>query len=414
MSRRVVVTGLAAITCLGNNLQETWAGLKAGRSGIAQIQSFDVSEFNPNFAGEVKGFDAEATGYMDAKEIKQLDRNVTFAITVAHDAVADSGLKIDDDNRDNIAVIFGSGTGGTSTLLGQQAVMNERGARRVSPFLIANMLPDSASGYIAIKLGARGPNMAVVSACATGGHNIGEAWETIRRGDADVAIAGSSEYVLLPLTLAGFISMRALATNEDPARASRPFDKERNGFVIAEGAACLILEELEHAQARGARIYAEMIGYGSSNDAYHMAAADDMGGGAARCMKMAVRKAGIAPEEVDYINAHGTSTQLNDRVETIATKTVFGDHAYKLAISSIKSMIGHAMGAAGSIEAVASVMTIVDQTLPPTINYENPDPDCDLDYVPNKARPAKVDVVLSNSIGLGGHNSSIIFRRYQP
>ncbi len=414
MSRRVVVTGMATITCLGNNLAETWAGLKDGRSGIATIQSFDSAEFNPSFAGEVKGFDAEATGYMDAKEVKQLDRYVTFAITVAEDALADSGLKVTDDNRDNIAVIFGSGTGGSSTLLAQQAVMNERGARRVSPFLIANMLPDTGSGYIAIKLGARGPNMAVVSACATGGHNVGEAWETIRRGDADVAVTGSAEYVLLPLTLAGFISMRALATNPEPTRASRPFDKNRNGFVISEGAGCLILEELEHAQARGARIYAEMIGYGSSNDAYHIATPDDMGAGAARCMKMAIRKAGIAPEEVDYINAHGTATALNDRVETIATKTVFGDHAYKLAISSIKSMIGHAMGAAGSIEAVASVMTIVDQTLPPTINYETPDPDCDLDYVPNVARPAKVDVVLSNSIGLGGHNSSIIFRRYQP
>ncbi|PZR97393.1 MAG: beta-ketoacyl-[acyl-carrier-protein] synthase II, partial [Candidatus Chloroheliales bacterium] len=286
---------MAAITCLGNNLEQTWAGLKAGRSGITPIQGFDASEFNPNFAGEVKGFDAEATGYMDAKEVKQLDRYVAFAITVALDALADSCLKVTDENRDNIAVIFGSGTGGSSTLLAQQKVLEERGSRRVSPFLIANMLPDSGSGYIAIKLGARGPNMAVVSACATGGHNVGEAWETIRRGDADVAVTGSAEYVIVPITLAGFISMRALATHPDPTRASRPFDKNRNGFVIAEGAACLILEELEHAQARGARIYAEMIGYGSSNDAYHMAAADDAGAGAARCMKMAIRKAGIAP-----------------------------------------------------------------------------------------------------------------------
>jgi 3-oxoacyl-[acyl-carrier-protein] synthase II len=405
---------MAAITCLGNNLEQTWAGLKAGRSGISPIQSFDTAEFNPNFAGEVRNFDPEATGYIDAKEVKQLDRYVAFAITVAQDALADSGLKVTDENRDNIAVVFGSGMGGSSTLLAQQKVLEERGARRVSPFMIANMLPDSGSGYIAIKLGVRGPNMAVVSACATGGHNVGEAWETIRRGDADVAVTGSAEYVIMPLTLAGFISMRALATHPDPTCASRPFDKNRNGFVVAEGAACLILEELEHAQARGARIYAEMIGYGSSNDAYHMAAADDAGGGATRCMNMAIRKAGIAPEEVDYINAHGTATPLNDRVETTATKTVFGNHAYTLAISSIKSMIGHAMGAAGSIEAVASVMTIVDQVMPPTINYETPDPDCDLDYVPNVARPAKVDVVLSNSIGLGGHNSSIIFRRYQP
>lgn len=412
MSRRVVVTGMATITCLGNNLADTWAGLKAGRSGIAAIQGFDASEFTPNFAGEVRGFDPEANGYMDAKELKQLDRNVTFAIAVAMDALKDSGLQIDDQNRDNVAVIFGSGTGGTSTLLAQQQVMSERGARRVSPFLIANMLPDSASGYIAIKLGARGPNMAVVSACATGGHNIGEAFETIRRGDADVAVTGSSEYVLLPITFASFISMRALATNLDPTKASRPFERDRSGFVIAEGAACLIMEELEHAQARSARIYAEVIGYGSSNDAYHMATPDEQGSGAIRCMQMAIRKAGIQPAEVDYINAHGTGTSLNDKVETLATKAVFGDHAYKLAISSIKSMIGHAMGAAGSIEAVASVMTIVEQILPPTINYVNPDPELDLDYVPNVARNSNVNVVLSNSIGLGGHNSSLIFRRF--
>lgn len=411
-ARRVVVTGLGLLTCLGHDVETTWSALLAGKSGIAPISSFDATGYPATFAGEVRGYDPVAAGYADAKESRNLDPSVTYALAVAQQAISDSGLQIDDANRDNIGVIFGSGMGGVTSVLNQEHTLLERGHRRVSPHLIPNMLVDSSSGYIAIKYGVRGTNMAIVSACATGGHNIGEASEIVRRGDVDVVITGSADSIILPLAVAAFGNMKALADNADPIAASRPFDRDRNGFVLAEGAACLVLEELEHARKRGARIYAEIIGYGSTNDAYHIASPDEAGGGAARCMAMAIRKGGIQPQAVDYINAHGTSTQMNDRTETLAIKEVFGDHARRLAVSSIKSMIGHAMGAAGSIEAVATILSLRDQMLPPTINYRTPDPVCDLDYVPNEARPAAVNIALSNSIGMGGHNSALIFRRY--
>ncbi|HEX8600457.1 MAG TPA: beta-ketoacyl-ACP synthase II [Chloroflexia bacterium] len=410
-NRRVVVTGLGAVTPVGNTAEETWRNMLAGKSGIGQITLFDTTDYAIKIAGQVKDFDPGEE--IDAKEVRHMDRSVQFAVVASKQALRDAALEIPEQDSDRVGIIFGTAVGGVNTLLAQQAVLEERGPRRVSPHFLPNFLPDSASGQVAIAVGARGPNMAVVSACATGGHAVGEAMETIRRGDADVMLAGGTEAVIVPVVVAGFINMRALSDDPDPATASKPFDVRRSGFVLSEGAAVLVLEELEHARARGAKVYAEVVGYGSTNDAYHMAAQLESGAGAAMTMKRALRKAGLEPEEVDYINAHGTGTPLNDRVETLAIKNVFGPAAYELAVSSTKSMTGHMMGAAGALESLVCALAIRDNCLPPTVNLEQPDPDCDLDYVPLTARPAKVDVAMSNSIGLGGHNSCVILKRVE-
>ena len=408
-NRRVVITGLGALAPVGNTVPDIWKALLEGESGIAPITMFDTTDYAIRIAGEVKGFDPEQ--YIDPKEARHMDRSVHLALAATQQALADARLEITEDLADRAGVVFGTGGGGMGILLSQQKVLEERGVRRVSPHLIPNFLADSASGQVAIATGARGPNMAVVSACATGGHAIGEAMETIRRDDADVMIAGGTESSIHPIIVAGFINMRALADDPNPRAASKPFDARRSGFVLSEGAAVLVLEELNHARSRGAQIYAEVVGYGSTNDAYHMAAQLETGLGAARTMQRALAKAGIAPDEVDYINAHGTGTPLNDRVETLAIKHVLGDAARSVAISSTKSMTGHMMGAAGTIEAMVCALAIRDRVIPPTINLEVPDPECDLDYTANKARNLQVDIALSNSIGLGGHNSSIVLKR---
>jgi beta-ketoacyl-acyl-carrier-protein synthase II len=408
--RRVVVTGLGALTPVGNTAQETWRNLLAGVSGIGRITLFDPSEYAIQIAGEVKNF-VPTEDELDPREARHMDRSVQFAVVAAKQALHDAALEITEELAPNAGIVLGTGAGGVGLLLAQQKVLEERGARRVSPHFLPNFLADSASGQIAIAVGAKGPNMAVVSACATGGHAVGEAMETIRRGDADVMLAGGTEAVILPIILAGFINMRALANDPDPTKASKPFDARRSGFVLSEGAAVLVLEELGHAVRRGARIYAEVVGYGSTNDAYHMAAQLESGDGAARTMERALRKAGIAPGQVDYINAHGTGTPLNDRVETLAIKRVFGEAAYRVAVSSTKSMVGHMMGAAGALEAMVCALAIYHNRIPPTINLEVPDPECDLDYTPGEARSMRVDVAMSNSIGLGGHNSCLVLRR---
>ncbi|MBI4491470.1 MAG: beta-ketoacyl-ACP synthase II [Chloroflexi bacterium] len=406
--RRVVVTGIGAVTPLGNSMAATWQGLLAGRSGIGPITQFDTSGFAVRFAGEVKDFDPR--GAINPKELRHLDRSTQFALVAAREAIAEAGLEITAENAERVGVVLGTGAGGIRLLLNQQRVLDERGPDRVSPMFLPYFLPDAASGVLAITLGAQGPNMAIASACSTGGHAVGEAFETIRRGDADVVIAGSTEAGILPVIFAGFINMRALSTrNEEPEAASRPFDRTRDGFVIAEGAAVMVLEELSCARARGAPIAAEVLGYGSGNDAFHMVAPRDWGAGAAKVVRAALRKAGIAPEQVDYINAHGTSTPLNDKYETQAIKAVFGDHARKLVVSSTKSMLGHMFGAAGAVEAAACVRAIQECCIPPTINYRYPDPECDLDYAPNEARARPVRVAISNSFGLGGHNSCLVF-----
>ncbi len=411
MPRRVAITGLGAVTPVGNTVEDTWRNLLAGVSGVGRITLFDPSDYAVQIAGEVRGF--EPGEYIDPKEARHMDRSVQFAIAAAKQALRDAGLELTEENADETGIIFGTGAGGVGTLLAQQATLEERGPRRVSPHFLPNFLPDTASGQVAIAVGARGPNMAVVSACATGGHAVGEAMETILRGDAEVMLAGGTEAVIVPVIMAGFINMRALGDDPNPTRASKPFDARRSGFILSEGAAVLILEELEHARRRGAHVYAEVAGYGSTNDAFHMAAQLETGEGAARTMRRALQKAHLQPEDVDYINAHGTSTPLNDRVETLAIKKVFGPHAYEVAISSTKSMTGHMMGAAGALEAIVCALAIRDNCIPPTINLEAPDPDCDLDYTPGAARKLKVDVAMSNSFGLGGHNSCIVLRRVE-
>jgi 3-oxoacyl-[acyl-carrier-protein] synthase II len=406
--KRVVITGVGAVTPVGLDAPSSWAALLEGQSGVSKLTQFDASDYPVQIAGEVKGFDA--TGRIEPKELRRMDRYAQMAVIAAQEAWADAGMTRNG-VQDEIGVIFGSAAGGLGVLLDQQRVLQERGLRRVSPTFIQNMLTDTASGHIAIDLRLRGPNMAVVSACATGSGAVGEAFETIRRGDAVAIVSGGAEAALVPIIYAGFCAMRALAQHEDPAQASRPFDRDRNGFVISEGAGALLLEEHEHAVARGARIYAEVIGYGSSNDAFDMAAPAE-GEGAYLTMRRAVREAGIEPDRVDYINAHGTGTPLNDKYETDAIHRVFGKHAERLAVSSTKSMTGHMMGASGAVEAVVCALTIRDQVIAPTINLQNPDPECDLDYVPGEARRAKVEVALSNSFGLGGHNASVILARY--
>lgn len=408
--RRAVVTGMALISPLGMSVEETWQKLIRGESGISHITRFDASGFSTRIGGEVRDFNPE--DFLDKKEIRRLDRVSQFAVAGAKMAIQDAGLDIEKLDPFEFAVIIGSGIGGISTWEEQHTVFLEKGPSRVSPFFIPMLIINMVSANVAIALGAKGINYSPVSACASGANAIGEALRLIREEKAKVVLAGGSESALTPLALAGFCSMRALSTrNDEPQRASRPFDAQRDGFVLSEGAAILVIEELEFARKRGARIYAEVLGYGASCDAYHITAPDPEGEGAAFCMEAALRDAQISGEEVDYINAHGTSTPLNDVVETLAIKRVFGERAYKIPISSTKSMIGHLLGAAGAIEFAVSLLTIRDGIIHPTINYENPDPQCDLDYVPNKAREQRVDTILSNSLGFGGHNVTLIARR---
>jgi 3-oxoacyl-[acyl-carrier-protein] synthase II len=406
--RRVAITGVGAVTPLGNDVATTWEAALSGESGIDHIKAFDASDAQVGIAGEVKNFETE--GLAPAKDLRRLDRNVLFALSAAKQALADAGTN--GFRPDRVGIVLGSAIGGFIELMRQAEILRERGPDRVSPNFLPNVLVDSASGQLAIELGIRGPNYAIVSACATGSHTIGEGAELIRNGHADAILAGGTEACIHPLILAGFTAMRGLATaNGDPAAASRPFDATREGFVMAEGAGVVFLEELESAQRRGAFVYAEVLGYGASNDAYHMAAPDPSSVGVIEMMRSALERSGVALEEVDYINAHGTSTPLGDAAETKAVKEVFGGHAYELAISSTKSMMGHTFGAAGAVEAIMCALAIRDQKLPPTINYVNPDPDCDLDYVPNEARAAEVRVALSNAMGLGGHNGCVLLGR---
>lgn len=413
MRRRVVVTGMGCISPLGNEVETLWQNIKSGISGVGPITHYDSSEFKTHFAAEVKEFDPQSL--FGNREARRMDRFTQFALAAAQQAFNASNLLLDEDLRDRIGVVIGTGIGGMGTLFEQIQVFLDRGPNRVSPFLVPMMLPDSGAGIIAIQLGIRGPNFAVVTACATGTNAIGEATEVIRRGQADVMLAGGSEAVIVPIAMASLGVMGALSTrNDDPQQASRPFDRDRDGFVMGEGAAVLTLEALEFAQQRGAPILAEVIGYGTTNDAYHISAPAENGAGAARCMQMALLNADLQVEAIDYINAHGTSTPLNDKSETAAIKTVFKQHAYQIPISSTKSMTGHLLGASGAVEALLSIKTIETGFIPPTINYEFADPDCDLDYVPNKARQVKVRTVMSNSFGFGGHNATIILSRYDP
>lgn len=412
MRRRVVVTGLGCISPLGNDIQTLWTSISRGISGVGPITRFDASEHKSRIAAEVKAFDAAAL--FGSREARKMDRYTQFALAAAQQALDQAQLSINDSIRDRIGVVIGTGIGGIHTLTEQYQVFQERGCSRVSPFLVPMMLPDSAGSMVAIRFGLRGPNLAVITACATGNNAIGEATEMIRRGQADVMLAGGSEAAILPIAMAGMSVMGALSTrNDDPPRASRPFDLHRDGFVMGEGAAVLVLEELEFARRRGATILAEISGYGHTNDAYHVSAPSENGYGAALCMRQAFENANLSVNHIDYINAHGTSTPLNDKSETAAIKTVFGEKAYQVPISSTKSMTGHLLGASGALEAVICVLVIEHQFIPPTINYETPDPQCDLDYVPNQGRSATVQHILSNSFGFGGHNASIILSKFK-
>jgi len=407
--RRVAITGLGAVTPLGLDVASTWAAAVAGRSGVAFIESFDPSGYPVRIAAEVKGFDASSL--VPPKEARRMDRNVLLAVAAAQEAWEDAGLD-DDVDRSRVGILVGSAIGGIATIAREQQVLAERGADRVSPFFIPSALVDTASGQIAIQLDLRGTNFAPVSACATGSTAIGEAAASIRRGQADVVLAGGTEAAITPLILAGFCAMRGLVAEEvDPTLASRPFDATRAGFVMGEGACILVLEELDAARARGATIYAEVLGYGASNDAHHLAQPEPEALGVAAMIASALASAGVAPERVGYVNAHGTSTPLGDLAETRALKHVFVDHAYRLAVSSTKSVTGHCFGAAGALEAMMCALALRDGILPPTINYRNPDPECDLDYVPNEARRVEVDVALSNAMGLGGHNACVLLGR---
>lgn len=412
MRKRVVVTGLGCISPVGNNVNETWSALLAGKSGAADITQFDASQHKTKFAAEVKGFDGVAL--LGVREARKMDRFTQFAMVATLEALEQANFSIDESNRDRVGVLIGSGIGGITTLLEQVEVMRERGPDRISPFLIPMMIADSAAGMIAIRLGARGPNMALATACATGSNAIGEAAEMIRRGAVDVMVAGASEASIVAVAMGGMNVMGALSTrNEDPQRASRPFDKDRDGFLMGEGTGILLLESSEHAQERGARILCEVGGYGTSDDAYHVSAPAENGAGAALSMQYALADAGLMPADIGYINAHGTSTPLNDKSETAAIKTVFGEYAYSVPISSTKSMTGHLLGASGAVEAIVCVKALQECVLPGTINYETPDPECDLDYVPNQSRQAAADHVMSNSFGFGGHNATLILSRYK-
>lgn len=410
--RRVVVTGLGLVTPLGTGVEASWKAAIEGKSGIGNIIQFDASQFPVRIAGEVKDFDPAL--YIEAKEIKKMDRFIHFAMAAATMAVEDSGLKITDENAERVGVIIGAGMGGLPAIEHYHKAYLEKGYKRISPFFIPMLIINLASGNVSIKFGAKGPNSAAVTACATGSHSIGDSFKIIQRGDADIMIAGGTESVITPLGVGGFAVMKALSTrNDEPERASRPFDAERDGFVMGEGSGVIILESLDRALKRGAKIYAEIIGYGMSSDAYHITTPAPEGEGAARCMKASLKDAGIEPQKVNYINAHGTSTKYGDELETAAIKTVFGEHAYKLCVSSTKSMTGHLLGAAGGVEAVFSILSMCESMVPPTINLEKPDPECDLDYAPNKAKHMDVEYAMSNSFGFGGTNACLLFKKYQ-
>ncbi len=411
-AQRVVITGVGAVTPVGNTAEEFWASLLQGRSGIGPITRFDATGYATRIAGELKGFDA--LKYIDKKDDRKLDPYLKYAVACAQMAVDDAGLKTDQLESARFGVLVGSGIGGITTLLESHSVLLAKGPDRVSPFFIPMLIINMASGIISMRFGARGPNSSVVTACATGNHAIGDAMKIIQRGDADVMIAGGAEAIIIPLTIAGFCQMKAMSTrNDDPTRASRPFDAGRDGFVCGEGGGLVILESLAHAVRRGARIYAEVAGYGMTGDAHHLTAPDPEGDGAARAMAAALRDASLEPSAVGYINAHGTSTPYNDKFETMAIKRVFGEHARTLAVSSTKSMTGHLLGAAGGIEAIATAFALYHGILPPTINYETPDPDCDLDYVPNQARPRAIDAALTNAFGFGGTNATLALTKYR-
>ncbi|MEP0805562.1 MAG: beta-ketoacyl-ACP synthase II [Chloroflexota bacterium] len=412
MRRRVVVTGMGCISPVGNTVEETWNSLLAGKSGAGPITLFDASRHKTRFAAEVKGFDPVAV--FGNREARKMDRFTQFATVAALEALAQARLTIDDSNRHRVGIVIGTGIGGIGTIMEQVEVLRERGPERISPFLVPMMISDSAAGMLAIRFGARGPNMALATACASGNNAIGEALEMIRRGSADVMIAGASEGALVSLAMAGMNVMGALSTrNDDPLTASRPFDKNRDGFLMGEGAGILVLESLEHAQARGASILAEISGYGTTDDAYHISAPAENGAGAAMSMRLALEDAGLQVTDIDYINAHGTSTPLNDKSETAAIKTVFGGQAYKIPVSSTKSMTGHLLGASGAVEAVFSILAMREGVIPPTINYQTPDPECDLDYVPNQPRKAVIRHAMSNSFGFGGHNATLVFSQFE-
>jgi len=411
MNRRVVITGYGVVSPVGIGIDDFWNSLASGKSGVTKVSFFDASQFSSRICAEVKNFEPEK--YIDKKKIRRMDRFTQLAFAAAKMAIEDAKLDMEREDPFRVGVIVGSGIGGLSTVAAEHRVLLEKGPRRVSPFMIPMLITNIAAGEIAIAYNIQGPNYSLSSACATSNHTVGDALRLIRYGDADVIIAGGSEAAVTPLGLAGFCSAKALSTrNDDPEHASRPFDKERDGFVMGEGAGIVVLESLDHALSRGAPIHAELIGYGATDDAYHITAPSPNGESAARAMSNALADGGVTPEEVDYINAHGTSTPLNDKVETLAIKKVFGDYAYKVPISSNKSMFGHLLGAAGVVELIATILSVENEIVPPTINYEFPDPECDLDYVPNKARPKKINVALSNSLGFGGHNATLVVRKY--
>jgi len=411
LKRRVVVTGIGLVTPCGIGTDNVWNNILSGKSGIGPITRFDVDRFDTKFAGEVKDFNPE--DYVQPKEVKKMDLFIHYALAAAQIAVKDAGLDIGKEDSERVGVVVGTGLGGLPTIEKYHSVLLERGPGRITPFFIPMLIANEAPGHIAIQHGIKGPNLCIVTACATGAHSIGEACRIIQYGDADAMVAGGSEANLTPLTVGGFNAMKALSTrNSDPLKASRPFERDRDGFVVAEGSGIVVLEELEHAKKRGAKIYAEMSGYGYNGDAYHITAPCPDGDGFIRCIRMALKDAQLSPDDVDYINAHGTSTKLNDYIETLAIKEVFKEKAYKIPVSSTKSMTGHLLGAAGAIEAIFSVLSIRDQVCPPTINYENPDPECDLDYVPNTARNRAINVVMSNAFGFGGTNSTLVLRRF--
>ena len=411
MKSRVVVTGLASITPIGNSVEAGWCSLMSGASGVDLIKKFDTEKFTVKFAAEVKDFDP--LDYIDKREARRMGAFSHFAIAASDEAVKDSNLKIDESNAEMVGTYISSGIGDFWAIEREHEKLLTQGPDRVSPFFIISAIVNLAAGHVSIRHGAKGPNSATATACSAGAHAIGDGFKIIQRGDADAMICGGAESAITPMSVAGFSSMRALSTrNDDPLHASRPFDADRDGFVMGEGAGILILEELEFAKRRGAKIYAELVGYGMSGDAFHVTMPDETGSGAIRVMQRAIKDAGISPEQIGYINAHGTSTPYNDKFETLAIKQTFGEHAYKLAVSSTKSMTGHTLGAAGGVEAVISILSLYNNTLPPTINYRTPDPDCDLDYIPNEPRHAEVEYVLSNSFGFGGTNACLIFKRY--
>lgn len=409
--KRVVITGLGAVTPLGNSAEATWENAVAGKNGVTEVTRVDMSSFSAKVAGEVKDFDP--VDFIDKKEARKMDRFTHFAVAAARMAIEDAGLKVTEENAERVGVWIGSGIGGMGTFEEQVRLFDKKGARRISPFFVPMMIPDMAAGRVSMMLGAKGMSACTVTACATGTSSIGDAFKVIQRGDADVMITGGAEAPLTDMAFAGFSSMRALSTNPDPDSASRPFDANRDGFVMSEGGAILVMESLESARARGAHIYAELVGYGATSDAYHITAPAPDGEGGARAMRAALADAGLAPEDISYLNAHGTSTPFNDKMETQAIKTVFGDAADELPISSTKSMTGHVLGATGGVEALFSIKALTEGILPPTIHYETPDPECDLDYVPNEARKVDdVNVAMTNSFGFGGHNATLVFQKY--